>query len=359
MTARLESDLTKQAGRFSYSGSSVFVLCQDNVPRTPGGNCAASAPVEFIEHTQPATSTWSFTWTPPASQGPIHFYVAGNAVNHNALADAGDHVYTANYVLQPADACTLSLPTITQAQSARGFGGYSFFTSGSYLEIVGSNLAPDTRTWLGPDFNGNNAPTSLDGSSVSVNGKPAFVSYISSTQINVQAPDDTAAGPVGITVTNCAGTSAPITLTRSTPAPGLLAPPPDLNSFFTVGGKQYLVATFGTQALYVYPTVTPNVFQPAKPGDSIWLYGIGFGDTTPTIASGVIANGSDAINAPVTVKFGTTPATVTKSFLYPTFVGLDVLIVTVPNVADGDYQINVTVGGQALQQGPMYLTVHH
>jgi uncharacterized protein (TIGR03437 family) len=361
MTARLDSDLTKQAGRFSFTNTAdYFVLCANNVPRTPSGNCPASAPVEFIEHNQPTTSSWSFTWTPPATnQGPVHFYIAGNAVNNDGQADAGDHVYTNSYVLQPPPVCTLSLPIISTARSARGFGGYSFFTSGSYLEIVGSNLAPDTRQWLSSDFNGNNAPTSLDGASVSINGKPGFVSYISPTQINVQAPADTATGPVGITVTNCSGTSAPATLTRTSPAPGLLAPPADLNSAFTVAGKQYMVATFGAQALYVYPTVASGEFQPAKPNDSIWLYGIGFGDTTPAMTPGVIATGQEVVNAQVAVQFGTTPATVTHAGLYPTFVGLYYFVVTVPNVADGDYQINVTVNGQPLQQQPFFLTVHH
>jgi len=35
------------------------------------------------------------------------------------------------------------------------------------------------------------------------------------------------------------------------------------------------------------------------------------------------------------------------------------IMLTVPNVADGDYQINVTVDGQPLQQTPpFFLTVH-
>ncbi len=363
MTARLDSDLTKQAGRFSYApNTGVFVLCANNVPRTPSGNCPASAPVEFIEHYQPATTTWTFTWTPPATnQGSVRFYIAGNAVNNNQTNDAGDHVYTNSYVLQPAAACTLSQPVISKVQSARGFGGYNFFTSGSYLEITGSNLAPDTRQWLGSDFNGNNAPTSVDGVSVSINGNPGFVSYISSTQVNVQAPADTSTGPVGITVANCGGTSAPATLTRSSPAPGLLAPPADLSPYFTVGSKQYLVATFGPQNLFVGNAnpAAPGLFQPAKPNDTIWLYGIGFGDTTPAMTPGVIATGQEMLNAPVVVKFGQTSAAVTRAALYPTFVGLYFFIVTVPNVADGDYQINVTVGGQPLQQGPFFLTVHH
>lgn len=363
MTSRLESNLSAaQAGRFSYlSEAGVFVLCDNNVPRTSGGNCPASFPVEFIEHSAPRTGTWTFNWTPPATnQGPVHFYVAGNAVNGDGTSGPQDHVYTASYILQPASVCTLSLPVIAKVQSARGFGGYNFFTSGSYLEITGSNLAGNTREWLGPDFNGSNAPTAVDGVSVSINGRPGFVSYISPSQVNVQAPADTFTGPVGITVTNCSGTSAPATLTRSSPAPGLLAPPADLNPFFTSGGKQYLVATFGPQSLYVgNPNAAlPGAFQPAKPNDSIWLYGIGFGDTTPAMTPGVIATGQETLNAQVAVKFGQTSATVTHASLYPTFVGLYFFIVTVPSVADGDYQINVTLDGQTLQQSPFFLTVH-
>ena len=54
-----------------------------------------------------------------------------------------------------------------------------------YVELYGSNLSTTTRTWAGSDFNGPNAPTTLDGVSVKVNGKTAFVYYISPSQINI------------------------------------------------------------------------------------------------------------------------------------------------------------------------------
>lgn len=371
MTARLgdnNADLsTKQAGRFSYtSGTGVLVLCDNNIPRSLSGNCPASFPIEFIEHNAPRTGTWTFTWTPPtANQGPVHFYVAGNAVNGDGNNGPQDHVYTASYVLQPA-VCIQSLPVISKVQSAAGFGGLNTFTSGSYLEITGSNLAGNTREWQDYDFSGNNAPTSLDGVKVSIGNKPAFLSYIQAdgakpSQVNLQAPADSSAGPVSITVTNCSGTSAPVTLTRAPAAPGMLAPGLDLSPFFNVGGKQYLVATFGPTALYVgnpNPDL-PGAFRPAKPNEAIWLYGIGFGDTTPAMTPGAIASGQEEVKAQVAVKFGPTSATVTHAGLYPTFVGLYYFIVTVPpNLADGDYQINVTVDGQPLQQSPFFLTVH-
>jgi len=370
MTARLgqtDADLSiQQAGRFSFTpDSGVFVLCDSNVPRTPDGDCPAGFPVEFIEHSSPRTGTWTFTWTPPATnQGPVHFYVAGNAVNGDGRNGPQDHVYTASYVLQPPAAfCGLSIPMITDVRRIEGWGDGTSFSSGSWLEIKGSNLAQNTRLWLDSDFKGNDAPTDLDGTSASVNGQAGFIEYISPTQINLQAPSDSATGPVSVTVKNCAGTSNPVTgsnLRKVAAAPGILAPPPDVSPLFTVGGRQYGEATFGFRFLFVgNPNPDfPGLFQPAKPNDSIVLYAIGLGDTTPAMIPGVRATGQEVFNSQVAVNFGSTPATVTRVALYGTFAGLYYITVTVPNVPDGDYQINITVDGQPLQQQPFFLTVH-
>jgi uncharacterized protein (TIGR03437 family) len=114
--------------------------------------------------------------------------------------------------------------SIASIDSASAYGGYAYFASGSWLEIKGANLADasDPRLnnashsgqWASTDFTGNNAPTTLDGVSVSINGKPAYVWYVSPTQINVQAPEDCAAGNVAITVTNCKATSSPVMFSR-------------------------------------------------------------------------------------------------------------------------------------------------
>jgi len=48
--------------------------------------------------------------------------------------------------------------------------------------------ATNPGQWTTADFNGSNAPTALDGVSVSINGKPAYIWYLSAEQINVQAP---------------------------------------------------------------------------------------------------------------------------------------------------------------------------
>jgi uncharacterized protein (TIGR03437 family) len=83
-------------------------------------------------------------------------------------------------------------------------------------------------------------------------------------------------------VTNCKTTSAQVMFSRRALAPGLLAP-----SNYSSGGTQYMVATFQSDGAYVLNTNLGESFsltsRPAKPGDVIIAYGVGFGDETPSI----------------------------------------------------------------------------
>jgi sugar lactone lactonase YvrE len=134
---------------------------------------------------------------------------AGSVVVMASVAGLAPMQFNATTIAAPAGGgvtCTISAPPlIASVRSLTDFGGLSNFAPGSWLEVKGSNLAVDTRLWGGSDFLGSNAPTSLDGSSVSIDGNAAFVEYISGGQINVQAPADSATGTVKIAVTTCAG----------------------------------------------------------------------------------------------------------------------------------------------------------
>jgi uncharacterized protein (TIGR03437 family) len=177
-------------------------------------------------------------------------------------------------------------------------------------------------------------------------------------QLNVQAPEDTATGNVSITVTNCKAASTAFTFARQGLAPGFLAP-----ANYTANGTQYMVATFVSDGASVLNSSTGAAFglnsRPAKPGDLIVAYGIGFGDVTPSILPGVIVGESNAPVNPITLSFGSTKATLSYAGLAGNFVGLYEFYITVPpGLADGDYQINVTQNGMAVPQ-KMYLTVHN
>lgn len=293
----------------------------------------------------------------------LHPTTAGHAYVAKAAYDAIEVAFGG-----PAYTCTNTAPPIISSiDSASAYGSYSYFASGSWLEIKGSNLADpaDPRfsatypgQWTASDFTGVNAPTVLDGISASINGKPAYVWFLSPGQINVQAPEDSATGNASITVTNCKATSAGFTFARQALAPGFLAP-----TIFNIGGTQYMEATFASDNAYVLNTSTGATLgvnsRPAKPGDLIVAYGIGFGDVTPTILPGVEVQQPNALVNPVTVSFGSTPATLTYAGLAGNFVGLYEFYITVPSpLANGDYQINVKQNGAAVPQ-TMFLTVHN
>jgi uncharacterized protein (TIGR03437 family) len=85
------------------------------------------------------------------------------------------------------------------------------------VDLYGTNLANGSVTWNG-DF-----PLSLGGTSVMVNNKPAYLSYASPTQVNIQAPDNTATGIVNVTVTSGGATaSSTVNLAQFGPSFSLL-----------------------------------------------------------------------------------------------------------------------------------------
>ncbi len=344
MTARLDSDqVNGQAGTFTPSGSDTFVMCDSGSPRGPRG-CTTPTKVEFIEHSNPSRNSFTFKWTPPATDvGPVHFYLAGNAVNNNGESDGGDHVYTTSYTLPTSKptVCFGTKPSIAAVVQASAFGQSQKFAAGSWLEIYGTNLSNGTREWGGCDFKGSAAPTSLDSISVSINGKDAAVRFISPGQVNVQAPDDSTTGPINVTLKACTQTSDPVQITKADLVPGLLAT--------TVNNKQYLEAFSldGTK-------IVGNPNNPSKPGDIIVAYGIGFGPTNPVVPAGTIAAGQTSVPG-FSVLFGSAadPKPLYAG-LGPGFVGLYQFDLTVPNLADGDYQMVFSVGGVQAQQSLLF-----
>jgi uncharacterized protein (TIGR03437 family) len=352
MTARLDSNQTDgQAGDFT-AGAQQLILCDNGLEKTSKG-CAAASPVQFIEHSFPfKTNTISVKWTPPASNvGNVHIYVAANAANNDG-GNTGDHIYTANYTLTPTSAGG-NAPTISAVISAGAFNQNAGVASGSWLEIYGQNFSTTTRGWGGPDFNGNNAPTSLDGVSVTIGGKNAFVDFISGGQVNAQVPDGIPIGDgVPVIVTNASGSSSAFSVKTATIAPAVLAP-----SSFNVGGTQYVVAQFADQTFVGRSGLIAGVnFRPAKPGDTVVIYGIGFGPVSPANPAGVICTQSNSMVTKPNFRFGQTAGTLSYFGLVPNFVGLYQFNVTVPNVGPGDIQLNIDVGGAALNQN-LFITV--
>jgi uncharacterized protein (TIGR03437 family) len=249
---------------------------------------------------------------------------------------------------------TPGAPTVGGVQSAGQFGALPSAAPGSWIEIYGSNLAIDSRQWNGGDFVGLAAPTALDGTTVTVGGQAAYIDYIGGGQVNVQVPANVPSGQQPLIVKTAYGSSAAFTVTVNATEPGLFAP-----SQFQVNGTQYLGAVFANTTTYVFPpgAVAGLTSQRAKAGDTITLYGVGFGSVNGDVSAGQIVQAQNTLALPLQIFVGGTQATVTYDGLAPGFVGLYQFNVVVPAVASSDkVPVTFNLGGTSGTQ-TVYIAV--
>ena len=281
--------------------------------------------------------------------------------------DAAGKVYVADdencviRLLTPVPPLVSTAPSTAPKINSSGvvsdsaFGGFPAVAPGSWIEIHGSNLATHARDWTVADFHGAQAPTSLDGTAVTIGGQAAFISYISPTQINAQVPSGVALGPQTIRVTTAAGASDPQTIAVNQIQPGLLAP-----ASLKVGDKQYTEAIFSDGTTLALPAVAMSGAMqgsaPARtprPGETIVLYGVGFGTVTPDPGAGNIVANDNSLILPFQVFFGGMPATVSYAGLAPGMIGLYQFNVVVPDTTPGDavpltFAVGLSTGQQVL-----------
>ena len=234
-------------------------------------------------------------------------------------------------------------PAITAVLNVSG--GAPVISQNTWIEIMGHGLAPDTRAWGSADFVGGQMPTQLDGVSVTVNGKPAFVEYISPTQVNVLTPIDSVSGTVQVRLQN-GSVVANLPVQVQPYAPG----------FFQFGAGPYVAATHADGAYLGPASLYPGVTTPAKPNEVIVLYADGFGQTTPAIVNGSEVQ-SGTLPANPTIKIGGSTAQV--QFAGVISPGLYQFNVMVPgNLPDGDAPVSADYNGFSTQSGAL-ITIQH
>lgn len=241
--------------------------------------------------------------------------------------------------LGAAPPSTTTVPSVSRLLNA---ASYAPLTSpGTWMSVFGSNFLPagtPPGTWTSSEFVNGHLPTQVDNVKVVINGTPAYVYYVSPSQIDVQTPDGTARGYVPVEVETPQG-NAYSTVNISNLSPAL----------FTVGalnGSQ-LVAAVALDGTYIAdPTVVPGS-RGAKPGETVEIYGTGFGPTTPPSPAGMLLNPAPLSNA-ATVTIGST--SITPEFGGIVAPGLYQINIQIPaSLNAGDYSILVQVGGMQTQ----------
>jgi uncharacterized protein (TIGR03437 family) len=91
--------------------------------------------------------------------------------------------------------------------------------------------------------------------------------------------------------------------------------------------------------------------RPVKVGETLILYGVGFGPTNPPVSAGQSYSGAAATVNPVQITIGGVPAVVAFSGI--TGAGLYQFNITVPNVASGDQALQAIVAGVQSPGGPV------
>jgi uncharacterized protein (TIGR03437 family) len=227
-----------------------------------------------------------------------------------AVDESGD-IYIANYGLVYKVSAGSGTTTGPPSVSPNGVVNAASFQRGavpnSWVTISGTNLASKTDTWNHSIVNGQ-LPTSLDGVSVSIGGKPAYVYFISPGQINVLAPD-VSPGPVPVTVTNSGGASAAFTVVVSPYSP----------AFFEWPNSQPVATRQDFSYAAKAGTFSGKATIPAKPGDVLILWGTGFGPTNTAAPVGVPipSDKTYATASKVTVTINNVPSTVYGAALAP------------------------------------------
>ncbi len=340
LTARADSNpKTTSAGLLNPGSDGLTqVLCADG-SNAPTGGCTAKngGTLEWAEHTlsgygksgTPPSYTYTFNWTPPATNiGNVTLYAAGNAVT-GALVVTGTETYTTSLQLTPS-AGGGATPTVTAVVNDGSFTAP--ISTGSWVAILGTNLSPagDARTWNpATEIINGKLPTSLDGTSVTVNGKAAVVEYLQPTQVNIQPPDDTATGPVPVVVTTSAGASTAFMVNLAQFAPGLFP-----------GTAPYVVAQHADNS---YVTSA----SPAKAGEVIILWGTGFGPANPAVPAGQVFTSANPLANTVTGTIGGQSAPI--DFAGVVGAGLVQINVHVPSGLTGNVPVVLTVGGVTTQ----------
>jgi uncharacterized protein (TIGR03118 family) len=238
-------------------------------------------------------------------------------------------------------------PTVTASNIVNGASFGPGIAPNTWITILGSSLAATARVWNANDFSGAYLPTSLDNVTVTINGENAYPYFISPKQIDVLTPTDMPLGTSVPVVVSNGGLTSSSTVTIAT---ANVAP-----AFFLFGGK-YVAATHANNA-YIGPTSLGTVYTPAAIGETIVLYGTGFGSTNPVAPNGQVVSGAPLLVGTPTILINNVPAQVVFAGLSGGSAGLFQFNIVVPaGLTSGDQPISASISGATSPTG-VFLTI--
>jgi uncharacterized protein (TIGR03437 family) len=287
---------------------------------------------DSVNNTVLAQQDYSRSGSRDAMNGNDMVYQAAN--KERMLASVSGDVangYTASLTVSVTlKVAAAAAPTISSAGVVNAVSGAAGVAPGSWISIYGNNFSSAARVLASTDLVNNTIPTSLGGVSAQINGKAAWVDYVSPTQLNVLAPADSGAGSVTVSVTNSAGISNSVTAIAQSLLPGHSV----LNNYVRAVRYPDGAIVNGTGAAESGYLSSAAIGQ----GDLLALYGTGFGPTSSDLKDGSVFSGAYPATNTVTIAIGGVPADVLWAGLVGA--GLYQINLRVPaSLADGDQAV--------------------
>jgi uncharacterized protein (TIGR03437 family) len=226
-----------------------------------------------------------------------------------------------------------AVPYVAPAGVANGAGATPQATvaPGSVVSIFGASLASNVFLEQGSPL-----PQTLGGVTVHVGSRLLPLFFVSPAQINLLLPSDFTPGPQTLTVSSQGQPDVQGTFTVAQDAPGLF--PQSIN------GQNFVVAVHADGS-----SVTPAA--PAVPGETVTVYGTGFGATNPPRPDGFALPASPvyALVDTASVQVGGVTLPAAAAFALPGGIGIDavqfVIASGLPTATNA--QLTLTVNGQA------------
>lgn len=206
---------------------------------------------------------------------------------------------------------------------------------GEMLSIYGVGVGPLTPVSAGSGT----LPTSLGGSSVTINSTPVPISYASAYRLDVQAPFSLPPGDAQIQATFNGASTTIATVKVVDVSPGIYT--------FLPGGTGRITAVNQDGA-------SNSEVTPAAKGSVITVYASGLGTVTPAVTEGTVPPATPVSNttSPVTAVLGGLVAPVQFAGLAPGFPGLYQLNIQIPaDAPSGTQELRIYTRGVGSQAG--------
>jgi uncharacterized protein (TIGR03437 family) len=205
------------------------------------------------------------------------------------------------------------------------FAGGDAVAPGGWIAVFGQQLH------VGPPLLATVFPLTgtLGDATVTVNGAPAPVYYVSENQINFQMPYETPAGAATVQVNRSGQMGNTVSVQVAATAPRLLV-------FSYPGLQGYAEAYLNSSTVFAVPA-TPGISSgPAHAGDTVVFFAFGLGQTVPAAVDGAAPSATSVPGTPHMIigqsSLPTSGVTVTPSYagLTPGSVGVYQINVPLP-----------------------------